>query len=229
MPLNIVQEKSARPALRRATEDRRADLRERLIDCAERRIAAEGLAGLRAREIAKEIGCAVGAIYNLVADLDELVLLVGQRTNRDLGAAIDAAALASASAHATDEPRTQAAIEAANDALLVAWAWAYFRYARDNQPRWRALFEFRMPPDATLPDWFEQDQADLFAKLESRLAPLMPGLDVKRGRRRARALFSAVHGIVMLGLEDKFSAMPADTIEEELEVFVRAYLRGLRS
>jgi AcrR family transcriptional regulator len=225
--LNVVQEKSSRPSLRQATEDRRADLRERLVDCAERRIAAEGLSGLRAREIAKEIGCAVGAIYNLVADLDELVLLVGQRTNRDLGAAIDAAAVVAAAAQA--EPTTSAEIETANDALLVAWAWAYFRYARDNRPRWRALFEFRMPPGAPLPDWFEQDQADLFARLEGRLAPLMPGLDVKPRRRRARALFSAVHGIVTLGLEDKFTAMPADTIEEELEVFVRAYLRGLRS
>ncbi len=40
-------------------------------------MAAGGLAGLKTRELAREIGVANGAVYNLVEDMDELILRVG--------------------------------------------------------------------------------------------------------------------------------------------------------
>src|SRR5262245_57041655 len=60
--------------------ERRKNLRETLITSAEARLAAEGVSGLRARSLAGEVGCAVGASYNVVADMDELILLVNSRT-----------------------------------------------------------------------------------------------------------------------------------------------------
>ena len=48
-------------------------------------------------------------------------------------------------------------------------------------------------------------------------------------RRRARTLFSAVHGIVALGLDGKLVAMPAALIARELTSFVATYVAGLRS
>jgi carbamoyltransferase len=51
--------------------ERRIKLRKDLILAAERSISAGGLAGLKTRELAREIGCANGAVYNLVADVDE--------------------------------------------------------------------------------------------------------------------------------------------------------------
>jgi len=51
-----------------------------LISAAARTIAEQGLSGLKARALADEAGCAVGAIYNVVEDLDELVLLANART-----------------------------------------------------------------------------------------------------------------------------------------------------
>src|SRR6478672_11581799 len=66
------------------TATRREHLRDALIDAAARTIAKDGLSGLKARALADEVGCAVGAIYNVVADLDELVLLVNARTLAEL-------------------------------------------------------------------------------------------------------------------------------------------------
>src|SRR5262249_5060093 len=63
-----------------STEQRRARLRDALVAAAERAIARQGLGTLRARALAQEVGCAVGAIYNAVEDLDDLVLLVNART-----------------------------------------------------------------------------------------------------------------------------------------------------
>src|SRR3981189_2774923 len=68
--------------------ERRAKLREDLILAAERSISAGSLAAPKTRELAREIGGANGAVYNLVDDMDELVLLVGSRTLRRLDAAL---------------------------------------------------------------------------------------------------------------------------------------------
>ncbi|MFT6075628.1 MAG: AcrR family transcriptional regulator, partial [Yoonia sp.] len=56
------------------TETRRTELRNKLIDIAEKTIATEGLSALRARDLAAQAGCAVGAIYNVFGDLAELAL-----------------------------------------------------------------------------------------------------------------------------------------------------------
>src|ERR1700738_2521543 len=60
--------------------ERRDRLRDALIDAAERTIETHGLRALRARDLAAEVGCAVGAIYNAVVDLDELIYAVNART-----------------------------------------------------------------------------------------------------------------------------------------------------
>src|SRR5437899_11488905 len=71
--------------------ERREKLREALILAAERSIEAGGLSGLKTRELAREIGVANGAVYNLVEDMDELILRVGSRTLARLDAALSEA------------------------------------------------------------------------------------------------------------------------------------------
>ena len=191
--------------------DRRTAQRARLIACAEAAIAAEGLAALRARSLADCVGCSVGAIYNLVTDIDELILFVAQRTMADLNARLQA----------VDQGR------AGEAERFVAWALAYCAFAAENRNRWRALFEHRLAPGRALPHWFEADQMRLFVRLEEGLAARLPTLDAPARRLRARTMFSAVHGIVALGLEEKIVAMPVAAVEVELATFVRAYLAGM--
>ena len=191
--------------------DRRAGQRDRLVDAAEAAVAIGGLTAIRARDLARDIGCSLGAIYNLVGDLDELVLLVNQRTMAALGTHLDAS-------------RT---ISDDHSAQLVAWALAYARFAAANRNRWRALFDFRMRPGADLPPWFASAQQDIFLRLEERLGGLVADGDPKVQRLRARTLFSAVHGIVSLGLEGKLVAMPAHAVDAELANFVTTYVKGL--
>lgn len=195
--------------------DRRADQRARLLAEAESVIATEGLGALRARDLALAIGCSVGAIYNLVTDLDDLVLRVGQRTMAALNAHLDAVA---------QDPASTSI-----EAQFLVWARAYHGFAATHRNLWRALFEFRMAPDKELPDWFESDQSRLFIRLEERLAELLPNDDRDIIGRRAKTLFSAVHGIVALGLEGKIATLPAEVVDDELVTFVRTYVAGLRA
>jgi AcrR family transcriptional regulator len=192
--------------------ERRAKLREALIEAAERAIAAKGLSGLRTRDLADEIGIANGGVYNLVEDLDELILRVGSRTLARLDASLS---LAEISGPTT--PRE----------TLVRIAIAYCDFAAENLELWRALFEHRMQPDKPVPDWSASEQLELFRHIYRPLAVLFPQRTAPRLGVTARSLFSAVHGMVALGLEQKLVAVPLNALRTEIATLVRAMIDGL--
>jgi AcrR family transcriptional regulator len=192
--------------------ERRAKLREDLILAAERSISARGLAGLKTRDLAREIGCANGAVYNLVDDVDELILLVGSRTLRRLDAA-----LTEAEAFGPPSPA----------ATLVRIAVAYCDFADENLELWRALFEHRMAPGKPIPEWAISEQMDLFRHIYRPLAVLFPERTPDELGVTARSLFSAVHGMVLLGLEQKLIAVPIEALRREIATIVKAIVEGL--
>lgn len=194
------------------TLERRDKLRVDLILAAERMIAARGLAGLKTRGLAREIGCANGAVYNLVADVDELVLRVGSRTLLRLDEALSAAVRAG-------DPSAQE--------TLVRIAIAYCDFAAENLELWRAMFEHRMAPDKDIPDWSADDQLQLFRHIYAPLAALFPKRGADELGITARSLFSAVHGMVALGLEQRLVAVPLPALREEIAGLVRAMIDGL--
>src|SRR5919205_1223250 len=71
---------------------RRRKLRDALIEAAERTMEQEGLRGMKARDLALRVGCAVGAIYNVFTDLDDLVFAVNALTLEELEQMLMAAA-----------------------------------------------------------------------------------------------------------------------------------------
>ena len=183
-----------------------------MILAAERSINAAGLAGLKTRELAREIGCANGAVYNLVADMDELILRVGSRTLARLDAALTAAE--------GNGPPSPAE-------TLVRIAVAYCDFAAENTGLWRALFEHRMAPDKPVPEWAVDEQMALFRHIYRPLATLFPNRTASELGVTARSLFSAVHGMVTLGLEQKLIAVPIVALRAEIALIVRAMVRGL--
>jgi AcrR family transcriptional regulator len=194
------------------TMERRAKQREALVEAAERAMAARGLAGLKTRDLAQEIGVANGAVYNLVADVDELVLMVGSRTLARLDAA-----LSDAEGNGPPAPAE----------TLVRIAIAYCDFAAANLELWRALFEHRMAPDKPLPDWAISDQMHLFRHIHQPLAVLFPQRPAEAISVTARSLFSAVHGMVALGLEQKLIAVPLSALRKEIATMVQAMVTGL--
>ena len=192
--------------------ERREKLRESLILAAERSVNAGGLAALKTRELAREIGCANGAVYNLVADMDELILRVGSRTLARLDAALNNAE--------SDAPASPAE-------TLVCIAVAYCDFAAENTGLWRALFEHRMAPGKPVPEWAIDEQMALFRHIYRPLATLFPKRTAIELGVTARSLFSAVHGMVTLGLEQKLIAVPLDALRAEIALIVRAMVRGL--
>jgi AcrR family transcriptional regulator len=183
---------------------RRDDLRARLIDLAEAQIAAEGAASLKARELAGKAGCAVGAIYNVFDDMTALVMQVNIRTFARLGEmAVESLARVQGAA-----PRDQ----------MVALGHAYLHFAADNLHLWRALFDVT---GTDVPDWYRVALAALFGHIEGPIAALFPSLARRDLDLMVRGLFSAVHGIVLLGLNNRTPSAPMAEIEAMIAMVLR--------
>jgi AcrR family transcriptional regulator len=194
------------------TLERRAKQLENLIVAAEKAIASKGLSGLKSRELAAEIGVANGAVFNLVDDMDELILRVGSRTLARLDAALTAAEGNGAAAPAE---------------TLVRIALAYCDFAAENLDLWRALFEHRMAPDKAVPEWAIAEQMNLFRHIYHPLANLFPKWSADELGITARSLFASVHGMVSLGLEQKLIAVPVAALRDEIATIVKATIKGL--
>ncbi|SDR61878.1 transcriptional regulator, TetR family [Rhizobiales bacterium GAS191] len=202
-----------------STLGRRDKLKEKLILASEELIETQGLSGVKARPLAEAAGCALGAIYTVFPDLDALILAVSARTlarlDAHLAPALDGPAALGATQRETARRR------------LVDLALAYLDFAHAHRARWRALFEHRLPEGRSVPEWLVADQARLFGKVEALLEPLMPLTAVADRALLARSLFSAVHGVVLLGLEEKLTAMPMGILLDQVASIVSALVRGL--
>ncbi len=194
----------------RNTTQRRAELRDRLIDIAEDEIRANGLASLRARALADKAGCAVGAIYNVFDDLTGLVLAVNGRTFGRMGADV-----------------SDAVRQGPPDPVgtMVVMAKGYLRFALRNPRLWRALFDVQMTADSDVPRWYLDELQRLFALIAAPLRILHPEAPADRIDLMTRALFSSVHGMVLLGTEHRISAVPEDRIDEMIEFLITRVAR----
>ena len=190
---------------------RRRKLKDALIAAAERTIDAEGLRGLKARELAYKVGCAVGAIYNVVTDLDDLIFAVNGRTLEQLEKTLTIAG----------HPQPDAI------RTLIHLGLAYTDYAAAHTRRWRALFDHRLPPGGEIPTWYRANLERLFVYIEEPLRQLAPHMMPARRTLLARSMFSAVHGIVLIGLEEKLQSIPLAVLREQVTVMVEAIARGL--
>ena len=197
------------------TEERRAGLRQALLEAAERTIAADGLKGLKARALAAEAGCAIGQIYNVWPDLDSLILAVNARTLDRLDELLMAVELPPAPSPAQAR------------AVLLAQAEAYLDFARHNGERWRAVFEHRLSGERVLPAWYRDQQARLFSHVDRPLQALLPGLPPAERAVLGRSIFSALHGVVSLGLEELLGPLSYCDLLSQVRRLMGAVVDGL--
>jgi AcrR family transcriptional regulator len=200
--------------------ERRAKLQSALVDAAENTIARDGLAALRARDLATEAGCAVGAIYTAFPDLDAIVIAVNMRTLALLDRHLRAVS-------GSEPTMAEVKPEDRDLARLVRLAIGYLGFAAKHGPRWRALFEHRLPDGQAVPEWYLTEQNRIFSFVEEPLRTIRPDLTATELAMLARTLFSAVHGVVSLGLEQKLGELAPRRLREQIALVVAATARGL--
>ena len=187
-------------------------LRDRLVDAAEAQMMTEGLKGLRARDIAKEAGCALGSVYTAFRDLDELALTVNMRTASRLDIVLAEAR------NSTENAEEQ----------LMAMADHYHQFALEDYHLWVALFDHHLQENEDLPEWYQSKHFSLFRHVELSLQQLCPNHSQEQTAATARTLFSAVHGIITINMHARFIAISPKELTRQLHSFLTIYIDGLK-
>jgi len=167
----------------RRTDHTRDELRDLALATATGIVAREGLSGLTARRVAREIGYTIGTIYNIFTDLDDLINHMNARTLD----ALETTCLK------VGDGQTGAD-------LLRRLADAYVAFAHENPGLYGALFEHRQPGAGRPPAWYDRKVSNLLGMIEKSLQPFDRFADPQTA---AMTLWASVHGIVMLEITDK--------------------------
>jgi AcrR family transcriptional regulator len=189
---------------------RKSERRAHLVEVARDLIAAHGLRSLKVRDVAAAAQCSIGTVYNEFVDLDELVLAVNRDTMRALEAAMAAVP--------SEDPVQQ----------LHGFAQGYLGFASEHPNLLRSLYEHRMEGDRPFPEDLLDMVRGTFALMYPPLLRLLPDYPTDQVAMLARTMFSAAHGIIALGLEERLVAVRPDKLREQLKVFVDTYVAGLK-
>ncbi len=161
----------------RRSDHSRDELHELILSTAAALVAERGLAGFSAREVARRIGYSIGTIHNVFGHADHLITAINTRSF-----GLWAAHLSERLAIAADGDRI--------DALV----YAYFDFARTHPYLWTAIYDHRLPADATLPQADQQARGVLTEIVIAEVArALARPVDEAIGAF-ARSLIAIVHG-----------------------------------
>jgi len=174
-------------------------------------VERDGYAGLNVRKIAKDIGYSVGTIYNLFENFDTLILHLNGRTCDDL------------------YDHLQQSRNSKNpEKNIKALTRAYIDFLQKHPKQWAVLFEHSMSGGADLPPWYLEKLYRPMGLLEKEVATLTPGQSPEKIKMTARILWSGLHGICSLSLENKLDILTPQPVTAVVEQFVEDYLRGIK-
>ncbi|MCS3932706.1 AcrR family transcriptional regulator [Bradyrhizobium elkanii] len=202
LKMNNVQEESPR-------DQKKNRRRLQILEIARGIISAKGLRSLKVRDVAEAAGCSVGSVYNEFGDFDGVILTVNRETVQALTVRLGEVP--------GEDPVRQ----------LYGLAATYLEFFAEHANLLRSLFEHRMEDDRPYPDDILQMVMDAFALMHPPLVRLLPAADDVRIALLSRTLFSAVHGIISLGLEERMVAVPPQMLRQQVEQFVDTHLAGL--
>lgn len=187
-------------------EKRHKALREKLVEIAEQRIAADGMEAVKARDLAKTAECALGAIYNVFDDIREIILIVNGRTFQRLGDAVQHDLAGRENTSPTER--------------LITIANAYLDFAVENTNLWRSLFDVPFSSDLNAPQWYWNELDRLFQYIAGPVNECCAQMSDTDRTLMTRALFSSVHGIVTFGIENRTTPVAQDELERMIELII---------
>ena len=194
----------------RRSDHSREEIQAMAVEAAMTILSQEGLQGLSTRKVASAIGYTVGTLYLVFKNLDELILHVNAAALDELRVVIE----------------TELAVGDDPQAQLLAMAHAYLQFARQHFARWSLLFTHRLPDGVELPDWFHDKVRVLFALVAKPLQQINPNLSGVAYQQATHVLWSSVHGVCELGLNDKLTLGGEIQAEDLIDALVKNYLKG---
>lgn len=194
----------------RRNDHTKEEIKEMALASAKKMICARGLSGLSTRKIAKEIGYTVGSLYLVFKNLDDLILQVNVETLDEMLKLLKA----TVAQHKSPE------------SCVRALGQTYIGFARKNLNRWNILFEHRLPEGEELPSWYQEKLHQIFGLIALELDKIPQIHASRQAALVASVLWSGVHGICILGLNDKLDVSGVDAMDEMVDSLIIHYLKG---
>ena len=195
----------------RRSDHSREELRRMALDAARAIVEEDGAASLSVRKITGRIGYTVGTLYNLYANLDDVILHLNAETLEALYQKLHAAIAASTN-------------EQAGPLVL---ANAYIDFSKAHFSLWALLLEHRLPPSQELPVWYREHIEKVFALIEKVLLPVMGGKE-DQAKQAAKVLWAGLHGICTLSLSGKLDTVGADSAQILADKLITYYIAGAK-
>lgn len=178
----------------------RNEMREKLILITIEKIEASGTRGVRARDLASDVGCAVGTIYNLVGGLNNLILLACARTLQEFEEFV------------TTNFEEQKEKGATNLELLEIMGASYVDFLSRHRLRWQATFEVSYEENSYFHEIYVTGQRQLLSLITNVLKDINTEIEDRELENIGRALWASVHGITMLGVTNSKETLPREKI-----------------
>jgi AcrR family transcriptional regulator len=177
--------------MQRRTSYHHGDLKNALIDAGIAILAAEGVAGLSLRKVAKQAGVSHSAPYAHFADKQSLIAAISTEGFRQLYTRVKEEA-----GRYPDEPRTQ----------MIEIAWAYLQFALDDPDRFKVMFSGVLEKEKNYPDFVEQTQKNFqLVKTVAEANQACGNLRSGPSDLIALSAWGIIHGFVMLLLDGQIS------------------------
>jgi AcrR family transcriptional regulator len=172
---------------------------------------AEGLRGVGVRAIAARLKISPGTLYNVVGDIDDIILHVNAQTLVRLRDALR-------TAHVTERDVTSNAI---------AMAEAYVNFVRDHPKRWSMLTGHSLASDKELPPWYREALDQTIATVDQLLQPMLP--DRKERQRVVAVLWATLEGVASLTASGKLWVVNEDDPHVLVRLLISRFLGSFQS
>lgn len=193
----------------RRSDHTREELRKLALVASRKIVEKEGLRGLRARQIARDIGYTIGTLYNMFNDLDDLVIHMNAET-------LDKLYDVCSNVKQTSNPVPD----------LEKLAHCYLDFTHANPKLWNAIFEHKMPPGEEFPDWYSQKVSKLLSIIESALSPLFSKAQAHEMEQHASVLWMSLFGIAAVQNADRLNE--DETSFALVQTLINTYVSGLK-
>ncbi|WP_120497927.1 TetR/AcrR family transcriptional regulator [Kiloniella sp. EL199] len=193
------------------------ELKMMILDAAQELVVAGGISELSARKIAQKIGYAPGTIYNVYANIDELILTLNGRTLEGLYDHLSMICF----------DNTTARLGSVNqnvEKLLIG----YLAFIDENKSLWRLLFDHVPSNEEGLPDWYNQRVSKLLGVIDQALSPLLSERTSEERRHISATLWASLHGIISLADKKKLDVVVSQSSHDVCSLLITTFLKGLK-
>jgi len=185
------------------------DLKELIIDSAEKIISKSGYSALTTRKLAQKIGYSHGIIYSYFKNIDDLVLHLNsstlQKMHKQISSAIDQ----------NKCPATQ----------LEEIGKIYLNLASSDFYKWDLLFNYQYTKINKIPESYQKLIDSVFNLVQVPISGM--SCNKKLVSDLSHIFWAGIHGIVDLSSKSKLEKAKAKSETELIRTFVKIFISGI--